>query len=80
MGTREPRVEAYLAKAPEFGKPILNRIRQEVHAASIAAGKSRNWKYERKSRRLFRPLDQDDMRVLARAVEHEVFPVRRNVE
>jgi hypothetical protein len=48
MGTRDPRVEAYIAKAPGFAKPILNRIRQEVHAAWIEAGKSRNWKYERK--------------------------------
>ena len=29
---------------------------------------------------LFRQIDQDDVRVLPRAVEHDVFPVRRDVE
>ena len=34
----------------------------------------------REQSRLFRQIDQDDIRVLPRAVEHDVFPVRRDVE
>jgi hypothetical protein len=32
MATREPRVDAYIAKAPAFAKPILTRFRKAVHA------------------------------------------------
>ena len=32
MATRDPRVDAYLAKAPAFAKPILTRFRKAVHA------------------------------------------------
>ena len=43
MGKRDPRVEAYIAKAPEFAKPILNRIRQEVHAACPDVEEDMKW-------------------------------------
>jgi uncharacterized protein YdeI (YjbR/CyaY-like superfamily) len=33
MGTRDPRVDAYIAKAPEFARPILTTVRATVHAA-----------------------------------------------
>jgi len=33
MGKRDPRVDAYIARAPEFAKPILTRIRAKVHQA-----------------------------------------------
>jgi len=33
MGTRDPRVDAYIAKAPDFAKPILTTLRATVHAA-----------------------------------------------
>jgi hypothetical protein len=33
MGTRDPRVDAYIAKSADFAKPILTYIRETVHAA-----------------------------------------------
>lgn len=33
MPTLEPRIDAYLADAPDFARPILERLRQDVHAA-----------------------------------------------
>ncbi|HVZ23419.1 MAG TPA: YdeI/OmpD-associated family protein [Vicinamibacterales bacterium] len=32
MGTRDPRVDAYIAAAPDFARPILTRFRDAVHA------------------------------------------------
>jgi uncharacterized protein YdeI (YjbR/CyaY-like superfamily) len=32
MGARDPRVDAYIAKSADFAKPILKRLRAEVHA------------------------------------------------
>jgi hypothetical protein len=32
MATKDPRVDAYIAKAKPFAQPILKRIRQAVHA------------------------------------------------
>ena len=32
MPTLDPRVDAYIAKSPEFARPILTRIREAVHA------------------------------------------------
>ena len=33
MGTRDPRVDAYIAKSADFAKPILTHVRDAVHAA-----------------------------------------------
>jgi uncharacterized protein YdeI (YjbR/CyaY-like superfamily) len=33
MPTTDPRVDAYIAKSPDFAKPILTRIREMVHSA-----------------------------------------------
>jgi hypothetical protein len=33
MGKKDPRVDAYIAKAGDFAKPILTRLRAAVHAA-----------------------------------------------
>jgi uncharacterized protein YdeI (YjbR/CyaY-like superfamily) len=33
MPTLDPRIDAYLAGAPEFARPILARLREDVHAA-----------------------------------------------
>jgi uncharacterized protein YdeI (YjbR/CyaY-like superfamily) len=33
MGKRDPRVDAYIAKAGDFAKPILTRLRDAVHAS-----------------------------------------------
>lgn len=38
MGSKDPRVDAYIAKAPDYAKPILEWM---------AEGKPRNWKYLR---------------------------------
>lgn len=32
MATKDPRVDAYIAKAPAYAKPILKSIRQTMHA------------------------------------------------
>ena len=33
MPTTDPRVDAYIAKANDFAKPILTRVREMVHEA-----------------------------------------------
>lgn len=33
MGAKDPRVDAYIAKAPAFAKPILTELRATVHGA-----------------------------------------------
>lgn len=37
MGTTDPRVDAYIAAAPEFARPILEHIRRVVHEAGGGA-------------------------------------------
>ncbi len=32
MGTRDPRIDAYIAKAADFARPILTHLREVVHA------------------------------------------------
>jgi uncharacterized protein YdeI (YjbR/CyaY-like superfamily) len=43
MGTRDPRVDAYIAKSADFAKPILTRIRETVHAACPEVEESLKW-------------------------------------
>ena len=49
---QDPRIDAYIAKAPAFARTILTHLRALVHATIaqagewIAEGKKRNWKYE----------------------------------
>lgn len=43
MGTRDPRIDAYIAKQQDFAKPILTRIRVVVHAASPEAQETLKW-------------------------------------
>ena len=33
MGKRDPRVDNYIAKSPEFSRPILDHIREQIHQA-----------------------------------------------
>ncbi len=33
MGTRDARVDAYIAESQDFAKPILEHLREVVHAA-----------------------------------------------
>lgn len=43
MGTKHPKVDAYIAKAPEFARPILERIRKAAHAADKELGETIKW-------------------------------------
>jgi uncharacterized protein YdeI (YjbR/CyaY-like superfamily) len=43
MGKRDARVDAYIAKAPDFAKPILTEIRARVHAACPDVEEDMKW-------------------------------------
>ncbi|HEU4722269.1 MAG TPA: YdeI/OmpD-associated family protein [Gemmatimonadaceae bacterium] len=43
MGTRDPRVDAYIAKQAEFARPILAHIREVVHAACPEVKEEMKW-------------------------------------
>ena len=43
MGKRDPRVDAYIAKAADFAKPILAEIRETVHAACPECEETLKW-------------------------------------
>ena len=43
MGTRDPRVHAYIAKSADFAKPILNSPREVVHDACPPAEETIKW-------------------------------------
>ena len=43
MGTRDPRVDAYIRNAPEFAAPILEHIRSVVHEACPAVEEGMKW-------------------------------------
>ncbi len=43
MPQKDPRVDAYIARAGEFARPILTRIRELVHAACPAATETIKW-------------------------------------
>ena len=43
MGKRDPRIDAYIAKAPDFAKPILKEIRETVHAACPECEETLKW-------------------------------------
>src|SRR3954471_7892188 len=43
MGTRDPRVDAYIAKSADFAKPILTHLREIVHAACPEVEESLKW-------------------------------------
>lgn len=45
MGQRDPRVDAYIAKAPAFAKPILIEIRERVHAACPDVAEDIKWSH-----------------------------------
>lgn len=40
---RDPRIDAYIAKAPAFAKPILEHLRAAVHAACADAEETMKW-------------------------------------
>lgn len=43
MGTRDPRVDAYIANAAEFARPILSYLRDTVHEHCPAVEESIKW-------------------------------------
>jgi uncharacterized protein YdeI (YjbR/CyaY-like superfamily) len=43
MGTRDPRVDSYIAKSAEFAQPILTRLRETVHAACPDVQETIKW-------------------------------------
>jgi uncharacterized protein YdeI (YjbR/CyaY-like superfamily) len=43
MGTRDPRVDAYIAKQAEFARPILEYIREAVHAGCPEVEETLKW-------------------------------------
>ena len=43
MPSRDPRIDAYIAKSPEFARPILTRLREQVHAACPEAEEDMKW-------------------------------------
>ena len=45
MGTRDPRVDAYIEKSAEFARPILMHIREVVHAACPEAEETMKWSF-----------------------------------
>lgn len=45
MGKRDQRVDAYIAKSPEFAKPILTRLRDTVHATCPDVEEEMKWRH-----------------------------------
>ena len=43
MGTKDKRVDAYIAKSADFAKPILNHLRELVHKACPEAEETIKW-------------------------------------
>lgn len=43
MGTRDPRVDAYIDRAAEFAKPILSHLRGVVHGACPGVEETLKW-------------------------------------
>jgi len=45
MGTRDPRVDAYIARSADFAKPILTHLREVVHAACPDVEETIKWSF-----------------------------------
>ena len=45
MGTRDPRVDAYIERSAEFARPILGHIRETVHAACPEVEETMKWSF-----------------------------------
>lgn len=45
MAKKDPRVDAYIDRAADFAKPILNHIRATVHAACPACEETMKWSF-----------------------------------
>jgi uncharacterized protein YdeI (YjbR/CyaY-like superfamily) len=44
MTTKDPRIDAYIAKAPDFAKPILTHLRALAHEASRDVEETMKWR------------------------------------
>ena len=45
MGKRDPRVDAYIREAAPFARPILQEIRETVHAACPDVAEAMKWRF-----------------------------------
>lgn len=45
MGTRDPRVDAYIAKSAPFARPILDHLREVVHATCPDVEEAMKWSF-----------------------------------
>jgi len=45
MGTKDPRVDAYIAKSADFAKPILTRLRSLIHATCPSVEETMKWSF-----------------------------------
>jgi uncharacterized protein YdeI (YjbR/CyaY-like superfamily) len=45
MGTRDPRIDAYITKAAPFAQPILTHLREVVHAACPDVEETMKWSF-----------------------------------
>ena len=45
MGTRDPRVDAYITKSADFARPILSRLRKVVHVGCPQAEETIKWSF-----------------------------------
>lgn len=43
MGSRDPRIDAYIAKSADFARPILTQLRETVHAACPDVQETMKW-------------------------------------
>ncbi|MEA2464529.1 MAG: hypothetical protein QOJ98_2276, partial [Acidobacteriota bacterium] len=43
MGSRDPRVDQYIAQSPEFARPILAHLREVVHGACPEVEETIKW-------------------------------------
>ncbi len=43
MGTKDPRIDSYIAKSADFAKPVLKHIRKLVHAACPEVEETMKW-------------------------------------
>jgi hypothetical protein len=43
MGRKDPRIDAYIAKSPDFAKPVLKHIRKLVHKADPKVEETVKW-------------------------------------
>lgn len=43
MGTRDPRIDAYIAKSPDFARPILQYLREVIHEGCPDVEETMKW-------------------------------------